>query len=184
MDHDTSLCANPKRYDKSSRAMESIGAVDTVLHIWDNYPDAYVAAIVTDEDSTTRSKLSHSMAELVKAGRMTEAQRRYKPRKEGTLGAKKQDHGELPLDHPAIDKLSDPIHYVKNYKSALYELVVMSKSKSETCKADAIRLSRNMAYMLAQHQPDSDKNCTFEKFCTAGKASFKHHWNNHECCGE
>jgi hypothetical protein len=40
----------------------------------------------------------------------------------GCLGAKKPDHGELPIDHPAIDKLSDPIHYIENYKSELYNL--------------------------------------------------------------
>ena len=41
-----------------------------------------------------------------------------------------------------------------------------------------------MAYMLSQHQPASDKHCTFEKFCTAGQAVFEHHWNNHERCGD
>jgi hypothetical protein len=37
-----------------------------------------------DKDSTTKSKLSHSMAELmVVAGRMTKAEHRYKPKVEG-----------------------------------------------------------------------------------------------------
>jgi hypothetical protein len=58
-----------------------MGSVQTVMDIWYNCPDAYVAAIVTDEDATTRSKLSHSMSELVAAGRMTEAERRYLPEK-------------------------------------------------------------------------------------------------------
>jgi hypothetical protein len=80
-------------------------------------------------------------------------------------------------------KLSDPIHYVKNYKGELYTQVNMPKKKNETCKADAMRLSHNLAYMLAQHTPSKD-GCTFEKFETAGEASFEHHWNNHEHCGE
>jgi hypothetical protein len=180
--HERELCANPLKYDQSSRAMESIGAVETVLHIWKNEPNCYVSSIVTDEDSTTRSKLSHSMKERWQAEEITDAERRYAPTKPGTLGRLKGDHGVLPLDHPAIKKLSDPIHYIKNYKSELYNLVKMPKSKSETCKADAMRLSRNMAYMCAQNIPGTPDS-TFEKFEIAGEASFEHHWNNHEFCG-
>jgi hypothetical protein len=109
--------------------MESLGAVETVDHIWTNCDDAYVATIVTDEDSTTRSKLSDSMADLVNAGRMAESERRYAPKVAGRLGLKKDDHGLLPLAHPAIKKLSDSIHYVKNYLSELYVLVNASKKK-------------------------------------------------------
>ncbi len=95
------------------------------------------------------------------------------------------DHGELELDHPPINKLSDPIHYVKSYKGDLYALVAMPKSKSATCKADAMRLSRNLAYMIAQHTPGEGKeDCTFEKFVIAGEASFEYHWNNHKHCGD
>ena len=180
--HADELCANLKKYDKSSKAMEPIGSVDAVLKIWNEVPSAYVAAIVMDEDSTTRSKLSHSMKELVANKRMTEAKRRYKPDKPGNLGKKKGDHGILPLDHPAIEKLSDPIHYVKNYKSELYTLVKMGKGVSDTHQADAMRLSRNLAYMMAQNTRGTP-DCTFEKFVTAGKASIEHHWNNHEHCG-
>ena len=113
------LCANPESYNKSSKAMESIGAVETFLKIWNDRDDAYVAQVVTDEDSTTRSKLSHLKSELVAAGRMSEAERQYPPKKPGTLGAKLPDKGELPFDHPHIVKLSGPIHYIKNYKGAL-----------------------------------------------------------------
>jgi hypothetical protein len=162
--------------------MESMGSVKTVLDIWKDCPNGYVVAIVTDEDSTTRSKLSHSKLEMVAAGRMTEAERRYAPEKEGNLGKIKPDLGELPLDHPFITKHSDPIHYVKNYKGELFVLVYLPKGKSETCKADALRLSPNLAYMLKQQIAKDD--CTFEDFMKAGEASFKHHWNNDEHCGE
>jgi hypothetical protein len=167
--------------------MESNGSVDQVLEIWETCPNAYCAMIITDEDATTRSKLTHCMAELVANNRMTEAERRNKPLKEGNLGTKKGDHGVLPLDHPEIEKLSDPIHFIKNYKSELYKLVRKGLKTSETCKPDATRLSRNLAYMLAQHTPGRGENkiedCTFEKFLTAGEASFEHHWNNHDHCG-
>jgi hypothetical protein len=45
-----------------------------VMDIWENCPNAYVAAIVIDEDATTPSNLSHLMSEMVAAGRMTEAE--------------------------------------------------------------------------------------------------------------
>jgi hypothetical protein len=120
VDHPLDLCANPEKFDKSSKAMESIGSVNTILDIWKNRSNAYVAAIVTDEDSTTRSKLSHSMAECVAAGTMTEAQRRYKPKTPGRLGSKKNDKGELPIEHPVIVKYSDINHFTKNYQRELF----------------------------------------------------------------
>jgi hypothetical protein len=55
--------------------MESMGSVKTVLDIWKDCPNGYVVAIVTDKDSTTRSKLSHSKLEMVATGRMTERER-------------------------------------------------------------------------------------------------------------
>jgi hypothetical protein len=184
--HSCDLCANPEKYDRSSKAMESLGSVETILSIWKKYPKAYVKCIVTDEDATTRSKLSHSFTELFDAGKITDAERRYEPKKPGRKGKKRPDNGVLPLDHPEIDKLSDPIHFVKNYKSELYALVALAKKNSETCKGDAVRLSRNLSYMMAQYAPTHgpDALYTFDDFANAGKASFEHHWNNHEFCGD
>ncbi len=83
-----------------------------------------------------------------------------------------------------MDTNLDPIHNVKNYKGEIYIQVALPKSKSEICKADAMRLSRNLAYMIAPCIPTShNKNCTFEDTEKAGEASFEHHWKNHEHCG-
>jgi hypothetical protein len=184
VDHPLDLCANPGKFDKSSKAMESMGSVKTILDIWKNCSNAYVAAIVTDKDSTTRYKLSHSMVERVAAGTMTEAERRYKPKTPGGLGSKKNDKGELLIEHPVIVKYSDISHFTKNYQGELFIQVAMSKSKSETCKANATRLSQNLRYMIGQHKPTRDnKDCTFKDFKKAAEASFKHHWNNHGHCG-
>ena len=46
--HSTDLCANPEKYDQSSKAMESIGAVKIGKNIWTEYTNADVAASVTD----------------------------------------------------------------------------------------------------------------------------------------
>ena len=66
-EHPTKLCANPEKYDRSSKAMEALGSVQTVLNLWNNFSNLYCGAIVTDEDGTTRSKLSHSMQEQLDA---------------------------------------------------------------------------------------------------------------------
>jgi hypothetical protein len=184
-EHSLDICANPEKYDQSSRVMESMGSVQTVMDIWNDCPDAYIAAIVTDEDATTRSKLSHSMSELVAAGRMNEAERQYLPEKVGILGGKRPNSGVLPLEHPYIIKHSDPIHYIKNYKGKIYVQVYLLKSKSKTCKADAMRLTRNLLYMIKQQRPGgSNVDSTFEKFQAGREASFEHHWNNQEHCGD
>jgi hypothetical protein len=158
--------------------MESMGLVQTVMDIWNNCPDAYIAAIVTDEDATTRSKLSHSVSKLVAAGRISEAERRCLPEKVGNLGGKRPDSGVLPLEDPYIIKHSDPIHYIKNYQGEICIQVYLSKSKIETCKADAMRLSRNLSYIIKQQRPGGGNvDSTFEKFQAAGEASSEHHWN-------
>jgi hypothetical protein len=166
--------------------MESMGAVKTVMTIWNECTNAYVETIVTDEDAVMRSKLSHFMAECVAIGTMMEAEQRYKTKTTRCLGAKKPGQSELPFDHPAINKLSDPIHYIKNHKSKINNLVKVAKSKSETCKAGAMRLSRNLAYpyIIVQHTRGmGSEDCTFEKFKAAAKASFEDHWNCHQHCG-
>ncbi len=88
----------------------------------------------------------------------------------------------LPLLHPEIEKVSDPGHYLKNYKGELYVWVYVTKGKSQTCKADAMRLSRNLSYMLKKYQCGTEK-CTINNFERAAKASFEHHWNDHQFCG-
>ena len=88
--HPTNLCANPEKYDRSSKAMEVTGSVDEVLDIWENCPTAYHATISTDEDATTCSKLSHCMAELVTANIMMEAECQYPPTKEGRTRFQKE----------------------------------------------------------------------------------------------
>jgi hypothetical protein len=75
--------------------------------------------------------LSHSMADLVVAGRMSEAERRYEPKEPGRLGSKKDDHGLLPLAHPIVEKLSDPGHFVKSFESEQYVFVSAQKKQSD-----------------------------------------------------
>jgi hypothetical protein len=74
---------------------------------------------------------------------------------------------------------------MKNYKGELYQQAHLPKGKRKTCKAKAMRLSLNLSYMLKHQAPiEGNEDCSFEKFVAAGEASFEHHWNNHEYCGE
>jgi hypothetical protein len=54
------------------------------------------------------------MAKLVAAGRISKQEWHYKWKVEGRVGSKNDDHSALPLDHPPIEKLLNPIHYIKN----------------------------------------------------------------------
>jgi hypothetical protein len=86
------------------------------------------------------------------------------------------------LEHAEIHKLWSPTQYVKNYKSELYVPLNAPKARSKTHKADAMRLSPNLAFSCAQNTPDTE-GCNFEKFQTAGRASFEHNRINYEFWG-
>jgi uncharacterized protein YegP (UPF0339 family) len=58
-----------------SKAMDSMGAVKTIISIRNNCPNAFFAEIVTDKDLATKFNLSHSNSELIATGRMTKAER-------------------------------------------------------------------------------------------------------------
>jgi hypothetical protein len=61
--------------------------------------------------------------------------------------------------------------------------IALVSAESETCKVEALRLSRNLAYMVAQHTPGlGTGELTFKKYEKAGEVRFEHHWNNHEHC--
>jgi hypothetical protein len=78
----------------------------------------------------------------------------------------------LPLDHhPGIEKLSGPIHHVKNCLSKLYAWVNKPNMQGG-CNATQSQLG---VYMLAQYKCGTKKNCTFEKSERAAKASFQQH---------
>jgi hypothetical protein len=56
-----------------SRATESMGPVETVLKVWHECSNAYIAAIVTGGDSTSGYKLSQRTAKRDAAGSIMEA---------------------------------------------------------------------------------------------------------------
>jgi hypothetical protein len=66
---------------------------------------------------------------------------------------------------------------IRANSSKLYNLVALAKSNSETCNADAMRLSQYLAFMIAQCTPMSDsKDCTFKAFEKAGEATKRQHF--------
>lgn len=62
------------------------------------------------------------MAGLVVGNDQSRMLIRAKQKRARNLEKKKEDPGELPKDHTAIDKLLDPIHYTKSYKSEINNL--------------------------------------------------------------
>jgi hypothetical protein len=173
--HDESVC--PKHYAGSSKGMEATGAaVEIVRRLFSN-PEhkCFIANLVTDDDSLVRKILTHSYRELLAAGRATEREcPRYKN------GQKKPDHGQLPLEHAAIQFLADKGHRVRGYARAIFSEATKSKKYGCGCtKMDAERMKRRLSWTLRLHSGG-----TYKEFETAVEAVLEHYFNNHEFCGD
>jgi hypothetical protein len=172
--HDESVC--PKNYAGSSKGMEATGAVEIVRRLFANAEDkCFIANLVTDDDSSVRKILTHSYRDLLAAGRATEREcPRYKN------GQKKPDHGQLPVEHAAIQFLADKGHRVRGYARVIFAEASQSKKYGCGCtKMDAERMKRRLSWTLRLHSGG-----TYKEFETAVEAVLEHHFNNHEFCGD
>jgi hypothetical protein len=76
--------------------MEATGASRLVQRLYEE-GSVYIGEYVSDDDSSSRAVLTHSIKDLIEAGIKTpEDWPKYKN------GAKKKDNGLLPVKHPAI----------------------------------------------------------------------------------
>ena len=113
--HEEELC--PKNYEGSSKGMESTGAVQNVLEIFNNY-NAYVHTVVIDDDSATKRLLQQSYKE-----------QQQDALKKGLIylwpmvkDKREKDSGMLPLDHPNPAFLADVNHRMRNMASKFFKL--------------------------------------------------------------
>ena len=96
----------------SSKAMEATAALKLILSLHSHAIS--VEFLVSDDDSTMRAHLRH-------------------------IG---MDKGKLPLDVPAPTFLCDPSHRIKVMVKDIFGLALMSKTKSECEKIDALRIKK------------------------------------------
>ena len=170
--HDPKLCSH--NYTGSAKGMEPHAAVKCIESIF-SQGDAFVGTVVTDDDSTMRSRLKQNGGEKVEAGVcVTEDLPK-------TIQLnKRSDHGALDLDVPEPVCKADANHRVRAYGNALHKLVDMKNADSGgVTGVDRDRLKQKICYARAKNV---DKN--FNQFKDAFEPSIEHHFNNHTLCGD
>jgi hypothetical protein len=172
IEHDPKLCSH--NYTGSAKGMEPHAAVMCINSIFSR-GDAFVGTIVTDDDSSMRSRLKQNGREKVEAGvvKFDDLSNTIKIRESN-------DHGVLDLDVPEPICKADANHRVRAYGNALHKLVAMKKDDSGgVTGVDRDRLKQNFCYARAKNVQED-----FAVFKEAFKPSIEHHFNNHTLCGE
>ena len=139
----------PRNYlTGSSKAMEASAALEIVSDL--HKKEVLVENIVSDDDSTMRAHLKH----------------------EDTA-----KNAKLPKDVHQPIFLCDPSHRIKVMVKDFFALALMSDSKSECKKIDALRLKKYFGCWIGK-----SKLLQFEKFKELSKAPVEHLFGCHEWC--
>ena len=103
----------PLNYVGSSKGMEATAALEMVIDIYTTHTGRiYVEAIISDDDSTMRAKVSHETNNV---------------------------HGKLPAHIPAPIFKADPGHRIKSMSRPFFELAKAAKSTSTLEMSDAMQ---------------------------------------------
>ena len=171
--HHECICAS--NYMGSSKGMEAKGAVGNVLGIY-HTGKAYVAEVVADDDSSTRSLLRHSHKD--KKRKADELGESYElPRYDG--GGLKPDHGMLPLHHPEPVFFADVNHRLRSKSKKEYAHAREPLYKSKCTKMDAARLKRNFSLCVHTYRR---KRRRLDEFKTNVRSIIHHHFGDHSTC--
>ena len=172
-EHGKPLCS--RNHEGSSKGMEADGGLQNVMSIYDNYP-AYVGTVVTDDDSSCRSILSHPykvQREIAKE----EGREFIWPTYPG--GGKKPSVGLLPKHHPPITFLADVNHRLRAMFGKIFALSRKKKSDSLVTSMDAHRLKRNFTMAIFSNQGEE-----FPVFVCMAVNVLEHHFGIHDNCGD
>ena len=167
----------PKNHIGSSKSMECEGIFRMVVQAHDELGYT-IGTIISDDDSTMKSNLKHSLKEKVQLGLMCEADW---PKTQ--KGNKKSDNGRLPLNIPEPHFLADFNHRVKVVGKTIYYFAKMAKKHSNVSKGTAERVKTNWGSMLRQI-----RHLSWEKDHSTIKsrvlAPIEHMYGNHDHCDE
>ena len=131
----------------SSKAMEATAALELILDL--HSKRVGVEFIVSDDDSTMRAHLRH-------------------------IGS---DKGKLPLDVAEPTFLCDPSHRIKVMVKDMFALALMSKTKSECEKIDALRIKKYLGCWVGK-----SKLLPYNEFKKQSNAPVEHLFGCHEWC--
>ena len=182
----------------SSGSMEPVAILKMVVHLKEQH-QAIVSVIVTDDDSSIKSKLKWRNEDW-KANNNTDENPTIINGKGNIVP--RPNRGKLPKDIPEPSFLADPNHRRKTMVGELYKLEAkpkthpdkltkkqLTKIKTESyswnltmTKMDCMRLvSTNFGFMA---RTLCDGNKSDDEILLCGKAVLEHHFDNHIYCGD
>jgi hypothetical protein len=141
-----------------------------------------IYTLIGDDDSTLTANMKHSMKARIAANQMDATEwPRGNPTASNPRGAKKPDHGCLPLHVPEVKiELADPTHRCKVVCKHLFNYA--SKAKSiNTCgltNQDCQRLKTNYGYFIKSH-----RHLPVNDVVKNAPSIYNHHFNDHSGCG-
>ena len=167
----------PKNHNGSSKSMETEAIFQMVKEGF--YQHGYsISTIISDDDSTMKANLKHSLKEKVEEGLMREEDW---PRTKNNV--KKKDNGRLPLDIEEPKFLADFNHCVKTVGKRFYELTSAPQRTSQVDSSLARRMKLNSGTMMKQvRHMDWEKN--EKQIKQKIMAPVEHLFVNHEYCGK
>ena len=139
----------PRNYKTwSSKTIEATVTLELLLDL--HGIGVSIQYIVSDDDSTMRATLQH-------------------------IGTHKNGKLLLHISEPTF--LCDPSHRIKVMVKDVFGLALMSNSKSECRKIDALRLKKYIGCWIGK-----SKLMPFDHFKTLSKAPVEHLFGNHQWC--
>jgi hypothetical protein len=182
----------PRDFDinLSSKAMEPLGAVQHCIDVAASPGNVYIAALVTDDDSTTRSNVKHSLADVIEAhhpGSKNTTEGKIPGHLKRRLGwpvdgnnKLLNDTGKPPLNAPEPKHLlSDPQHRIRCIGNAFFECKSNKEKKSDDglLKDECLNAKQNIGYYIKKNQ-----HLPKDEFAAKRKCVFLHLFNDHTCC--
>ena len=169
----------PQNFDinMSSKSMEPVGAVQHCIDVGRSAANVYIASLVTDDDSTTRSNVKHALADVVEKNHpgSKNADGKIPGHQKRRLGWPVDENnkllkcnGKLPIEIPQPKRLlSDPQHRVRGVGAALFDC-----KSNKTYKNDEGLLvdecqngKRNFGYYLKKNQDYTDEDFESKGVC-------------------
>jgi len=176
----------PKNFDaaRSAKSMEAQGAAQHCIEVATGPSGAYIAGVVTDDDSTTRSNLKHSLKETFNQrhgeGNWNSRTKRQLGWPVGPDNKLVKDTGRLPLNVPTPNFLhSDKGHRIRGVGYAAFDCKSEAKVKNDKglMKVECLNIKRNMGYYVKTNQHLSD-----DDFNRRGMCVLQHLFNDHSLC--
>ena len=165
-----------KNHEGSSKSMECEAVLDLVKEAFFER-NFVVGTIVADDDTTMKKMLRHNYKDQVSRGILS---KNDWPK---NIKGKPMASGKLPDLIPPPKFLADFNHRVKSVGRAVYELAMLSKSKSMVDKNLAKRLKLYWSKMLQQVKK-FDLQDDWEEIEKRVRAPIEHIFNNHLYCQE